>query len=209
MKKILCNLTPPIVLTVLRKLKLSLQVLSARGKIARSSKLHLACGTNIIDGWANIDLSNDAKVIKLDLTMPLPVSSETITFIYCEHFIEHISFNQAKRLISECYRVLKPGGVLRVSTPSLRKLIDEYLAGRLSEWSNVGFCPSTPCHMMNEGMRSWGHEFIYDAAELTQIFIETGFSMITNVPWRESNYEELNGLECRPFHDELILEGVK
>jgi len=209
MNKILCNLTPPIVLTVLRKLKLGLQVFLAWGKMARYSKLHLACGNNIIDGWANIDISNDAKVIILDLTMPLPASSETITFIYCEHFIEHISFNQAKRLISECYRVLKPGGVLRVSTPSLRKLIDEYLAGRLSEWYDVGFCPSTPCHMMNEGMRSWGHEFLYDAGELTQIFIDTGFSMVTSVAWRESNYEELKGLECRPFHGELILEGVK
>jgi predicted SAM-dependent methyltransferase len=183
----------------------------AKERIARFSKLHLACGTNIINGWANIDLSNDANIINFDLTIPLPVNSETISFIYCEHFIEHISYDQAKRLIGDCYRVLKPGGVLRVSTPSLRKLIDEYLAGRLSEWHDVGFFPSTPCHMMNEGMRSrsWGHEFLYDADELAHLFVDAGFSMVTNVAWRESNYEELKGLECRPFHDELILEAVK
>jgi hypothetical protein len=29
------------------------------------------------------------------------------------------------------------------------------------------------------------------------------------VAWRDSKYGELKGLKCRPFHDEIILEGVK
>jgi predicted SAM-dependent methyltransferase len=177
--------------------------------LAQHTKIHLACGSNIIDGWANIDLSGNKNVIRLDLTLPLPVNSKTIRFIYCEHFIEHISLEQAKGLLGECYRVLQPGGVLRLSTPNLRKGIDEYLSGRVSEWSDVGWNPSTPCRMMNEGLRLWGHQFVYDTDELENLLKETGFCNINRVTWRESKYEELKGLECRPFHDEIILECVK
>lgn len=190
-------------------LKMRLRFVSARKKLAGHTKLHLACGSNLIGGWANIDLTSDTRVIRYDLTMPLPVRSNTIRFIYSEHFIEHISLEQATRLIGECYRVLQPGGVLRMSTPSLRKLVDEYLSARLSEWSDVGWKPSTPCRMMNEGMRLWGHQFVYDTDELKHLFEENGFCNLTQVAWRESKYEELQNLECRPFHEEIILEGVK
>src|SRR2546430_27553 len=129
-------------------------------------KLHLGCGTNILPGWANIDMDGPSAVLKWDLTQPLPVQAGTVRFIFYEHFIEHITQPEAAALLGECYRVLVPGGVLRISTPSLRKLIDEYLLNRITEWINVNWHPATPCQLMNEGMRSWGHQFLYDAAEL-------------------------------------------
>lgn len=190
-------------------LKLNLQRILAMNKLSRFTKLNLGSGANVIDGWANIDLLSNKKVISLDLTKPLPIRSQKIKFIYSEHFIEHISFVQAKALLGECYRVLQYGGVIRVSTPSLRKLIDAYLSGNCSEWNDVGFNPSSPCQMMNDGMRLWGHQFVYDAEELKYLLEEIGFHSVTNVPWRESKYEELKGLEVRPFHDEIIVEAIK
>lgn len=208
-KRALKKLTPPVVLSMFGNLKMGLQLLLARKKLAGHTKLHLGGGSNIIEGWGNIDLARNKKVIRWDLTMRLPISSETIKFIYCEHFIEHISLEQAKGLLSECYRVLERGGIIRVSTPSLRKLIDEYLLGRLTEWSDVGWEPSTPCRMVNEGMHLCGHQFLYDAEDLRNLFEEIGFCNVSEVAWRESKYEELKGLEFRPFHDEIIIEAVK
>ncbi len=183
--------------------------LAARAQMARHAKLHLGCGNHIIEGWANIDMAGPDEVIKWDLSRPLPVESESVRHIYSEHFIEHISLDQATGLLGECRRVLTPGGVLRVSTPDLRKLIDVYLAGRLSEFHDVGWSPATPCRLLNEGMRSWGHQFLYDADELKRILETCGFGKITQVRWRESSHQELRELECRPFHDEIILEAVK
>ena len=188
-KKTLRNLTLPVLLLIHRNLKVAYQRIVARKELARHSRLHLGCGPNIIEGWANIDLYGPKNVICWDLTRPLPVSSETIKFIYSEHFVEHISLEQARGLLGECYRVLQPGGVLRVSTPSLRKLIDLYLSGKLLECIDVGWNPSTPCRLMNEGMRLWGHLFVYDCDELKHLLEAIGFCNLTRVIWHESNYE--------------------
>ena len=209
-KRTLQHLTPPIIMAICRSLQSYMTSPLAKQKMSNYSRLHLACGSNILDGWANIDLSSDKKsIISWDLTKPLPVSSGTIHYIFSEHFIEHIRLGEGRDLLSECYRVLKPGGVLRVSTPNLRKIIEEYLLGRLIEWSDVSWNPTTPCQMVNEALRLWGHQFVYDADELKRAFEETGFSQVTQVEWRKSKHKGLDGLECRPFHGEIILEGVK
>jgi predicted SAM-dependent methyltransferase len=137
------------------------------------------------------------------------VEAGTVRFIFNEHFIEHITQPEAAALLSECCRLLVPGGVLRVSTPSLRKLIEEYLLSRTTEWIDVGWAPATPCQMLNESMRLWGHKFLYDAAELKSLLRACGFAEIVDVEWRQSRHDELRSLECRPFHDEIILEATK
>lgn len=181
----------------------------ARERLGRESKLHLGCGDNILEGWANIDLSGPSEVIAHDLTAALPVADGTIGFIYSEHFIEHIPLVDAERLLAECHRILRPGGVLRLSTPDLAKLVSEYTQQRTSEWGDVDWNPATPCRMLNEGMRLWGHAFVYDWPELEALLKRAGFDKIARVRWRESTYPDLTGLECRSFHDELIVEATR
>ena len=207
-------LTPPIILTGLNKILYSHRISSAEKRMAQHSKLHIGCGTNILAGWANIDLLGGTKVIWWNCTTRLPIKTGSVNFIYNEHFIEHINMNQGKELLSECYRVLKPGGVVRLSTPNLKKIIDEYLLGDLSEWRNVKYSVNTgsqytPCRMVNDAMRLWGHEFVYDYEELTKLLKKIGFNTIIPVLWGESKYEELKGLESRPFNDEIIIEATK
>jgi predicted SAM-dependent methyltransferase len=183
---------------------------SPKGSWSPAAKqLHLGCGTNLLPGWVNVDFNALDGVIQHDLTQPFPLASEVIEFIYSEHFIEHITRAQALALLGECRRVLRTDGVIRLSTPNLKKLVDEYLACRISEWTDVDWRPSTPCQMVNEGLRLWGHQFVYDTEELMLLLNEAGFQQVTAVAWRESRYLELKGLECRPFHGEIIVEAVK
>ena len=182
---------------------------AAREKFAGLTRLHLGCGTNLLDGWANVDLSGPPPVIELDLTHPLPVADRSFDRVYCEHFIEHITLEEGRRLVAECHRVLRPGGIFRVSTPSLEKLVGEYRAGRLDEWHDMHWKPQTPCQLLNESMRLWGHQFLYDRAELTHLLESAGFTNIVSVGWRQSEHAELRGRECRPFHDELIIECTR
>lgn len=163
----------------------------------------------MLEGWANVDLTGNGLVVGWNLTQRLPVRSETVDFIFCEHFIEHISLEEGKRFLSECHRMLRPGGVLRVSTPSLNKLVEEYVACRLSEWTDVEWKPATPCRLLNEGLRLWGHQFVYDARELRNLIEEVGYDKVTEQAWHQSVNPELRGLERRPFHGELIFEATK
>ena len=58
-------------------------------------KLHLGCGTNYIQGWVNVDLDSPVADRQLDLRNPLPYSNGSTAFIFNEHFIEHISEEDA------------------------------------------------------------------------------------------------------------------
>ena len=74
-------------------------------------KIHLGCGTNYIDGWVNVDLDSVLADVHLDLRNPLPYADTSVDFIFNEHFIEHITRDEALGFLKECRRVLKPGGV--------------------------------------------------------------------------------------------------
>lgn len=171
-------------------------------------RLHLGCGSNVIRGWTNLDLEPGPGVVRHDLTRPLPFASGCAEFIFSEHFIEHIARPQAHALLRECHRVLRPGGILRLSTPDLRVLVAEYIKQRTTEWMDVGWLPLSPCQMFNEGMRLWGHQFVYDLDELAGLLFECGFREVVKVPWRQSAHGPLQGLECRPYHQEIILEAT-
>ena len=105
--------------------------------------------------------------------------------------------------------MLKPGGVLRFSTPNLDYLIKQYQEKNLLEWENVGWLPTSACTMINEGMHLWGHKYLYNMEELVNRLEMQGFSKIESVGWRESQHDDLRDLECRPFHHELIIEATR
>lgn len=172
------------------------------------TKLHLGCGSIRFEGWLNIDLESDDADLKLDLREPLPFEDESVDYIFSEHMIEHLVHSDGIRLLSECRRVLKPDGVLRISTPDLLWLTLVYHSELTSTWGQL-WHPATPCQLMNEGMRSWGHLFLYDRPELVSTLVSSGFTNVVDQEWRKSTHSDLNGLESRPFHNDLILEASK
>lgn len=184
------------------------QVWRARRQLARVDRLHLGCGPQVMTGWGNLDLDGGPGSIAFDLTHPLPKPAGSVRFIYSEHFIEHLTQAFGASLLRECRRVLRSDGVLRISTPDLRFLVEVYRSGRTNEWNDMGWTPETPCRLLNESMRLWGHTFLYDEPELKGVLSEAGFSRIERVKHRQSRHSDLAGLETRPFHHDLIIEAM-
>jgi predicted SAM-dependent methyltransferase len=172
-------------------------------------KLHLGCGSRHFKGWANVDFAGPRGTIKWNLTRPIPARPNSIHFIYSEHFIEHITRSEAALLLKNCFDLLVPSGVMRISTPNLKFLVDQYCSGCTKEWRDVQWEPDTPAQMLNEGLHLWGHQFVYDYDELSLALREAGFEHTRAVQWRESEYDELRGRETRPYHGDLIVEAVK
>jgi predicted SAM-dependent methyltransferase len=187
--------------------KRRMQRISARHRLDRIDRLHLGCGERVLAGWGNLDLDGGAGSIRFDLTQPVPKQDGSVRLIYSEHFIEHLSREAGLSLLRECRRVLRSNGVLRISTPDLRFIVDQYRAGRVSEWADMNWHPTTPCQLLNESMRLWGHVFLYDEPELTMALQEAGFARIQRVEYRHSAHSDLSGLETRPFHHDLIVEA--
>ena len=175
--------------------------------LKKYDRLHLGSGDRIIEGWANIDITG-LRTITWDLRKPLPIANGQVRFVYTEHFVEHIEREDALRLLGRVRTAMAPGGVLRVSTPDLAKLVADYQAGRVIRMEHGGWFPETPCRMVNEGMRYWGHVFVYDEPELVALLKECGFSDVRRVKWGESDHPELRNLESRPDFADLIFEAT-
>ncbi len=59
----------------------------------------------------------DSKHIFHDITEPYPIPDKSISNYEAEDVFEHIPYSLLPQTINEIYRILKPGGVLRISVP--------------------------------------------------------------------------------------------
>jgi len=140
-KTLFQNITPPIIWNLARKVLKSVgkpqtltygednndtfhaNILSIiqKGNI----KLHLGCGTIYKEGWINIDNNSDKNIQKLDLDWDLrnslPFPDNSVDFIFNEHFLEHLTVEEGIQAIKDFFRVLKPGGTMRIAMPDLEK----------------------------------------------------------------------------------------
>ena len=190
--------------------------------------LHLGCGKHLLAGWLNSDLRADPcrGVIGVDATRRLPFDDGVFERVFSEHMIEHIPYSSGVQLVEECFRVLRPGGVIRISTPDFRFLVNLYLGSSRGiradyvRWSTERFIPWAdgydPLFVANNFVRCWGHQFIYDEEVLGRVMEAAGFRMVSRRRVQESAYPALRNLEnsgrMPPGFLELesvILEGKK
>ena len=88
------------------------------------SGLQIGCGVNILDGWLNTDiLPRTNQVIPLNAAKPFPFPDHSFNHVFSEHQIQVLSLNRGRFMLSECYRVLKPGGSIRIAALNLETLV--------------------------------------------------------------------------------------
>ena len=207
----------------------------------KMDRLNLGCGPYAPAGWLNLDgswnawLSNHSylrKALKAigalgknglgikwnvrpivhDLTKPLPFRKNSIAFIYAAHVIEHLYLADAQRLLHECLRVLRPGGVIRLVVPDLRSMVSTYLknknggspsrqervsaADQLNE--RLGFrSPAPPTgNPLFKFYSLWKdfhhHKWMYDSDSLIGYMENAGFKAVSEKAYLQS---EIPGIE--------------
>ena len=62
-----------------------------------------------------------------DIRLPLSFPDNSFDAANLYHVLEHLSPSEGKGFIAEIFRVLKPGGLCRVSVPNLELIVREYL----------------------------------------------------------------------------------
>lgn len=96
---------------------------------AQQPKLNLGCGYRFHPDWINLDLvPADPQVQQHDLLAGIPFGNESVSAVYHSHLLEHLNPTDGRRLIEECFRVLLPGGILRIVVPDLERIAELYLA---------------------------------------------------------------------------------
>ena len=89
--------------------------------------LNLGCGSKFHKDWVNLDMTSDSPhVIAANLLKGIPFPDNSFDVIYHSQVLEHILKDKAHDFIKECYRVLKPNGIIRIVVPDLENIVNEY-----------------------------------------------------------------------------------
>jgi len=128
--------------------------------------LQLGCGWNPRAGWLNTDREPREGIVALDVTRRFPLPDACLDNVYSEHMIEHIPFEEGQHMLHECFRVLRSGGVVRTTTPSISILIRLFLHDRTQledryvAWSAASLVPPAPgplaAFVFHSFVRNWG-----------------------------------------------------
>ena len=169
---------------------------------AAEPRLHVGAGPVRLAGWLNSDLIS--ADVYLDIGRRQPFGDATFAYAFGEHVIEHLSERQAEMALAELCRVLRPGGVLRLTTPDLRKIIAIYedrnpAIGRAAYArfldEQTGKRHERPCQILNDCLRLWGHRYVYDEHDLRARLRLAGFTRVERLEPGESSHAALRGLE--------------
>lgn len=161
-------------------------------------KVNYGCGSNLLDGWLNVDLypGDASHYMQLDLLDKHPFSDKSISFGFAEDLLEHFSQAQSILFMNEISRTFVKGGVLRLSYPSLEGVLKKH------------YFPSDEARVRNgefEAYVFWDHIHFYSNEELRLLAQHLGFQNVEFVTYGESRYPELCGLDTR--YDQIGLNA--
>lgn len=168
--------------------------------------LHLGAGSHVLPGWFNTDIRPASREIHfLDSTARFPFPDGVFDHVFSEHHIEHVTWDRAQVMLAECLRVLRPGGVLRIATPSLEAIAalvtatptpaQQHYVDVMSERHLRTNLPAGVAGVVNNTFLSWGHQFIYDRPTLLAALADAGFTTPVFTAPGVSEHEHLRGIE--------------
>jgi SAM-dependent methyltransferase len=169
-------------------------------KKTKPIKLNLGCGTNLVEGWTNVDNNPEYKIkepglyLKWDLRKPLPYEDGSVDKIFHEHFIEHLTKSQGDAFLRDSYRALKPGGTMRIGWPDTTRMIRAYTLRNkkyfdfIAENVNLGSVPDSWDELLVDFFYSWDHKYGYTRNHLKKLLLEIGFKKAKVKKYMQSDY---------------------
>ena len=58
----------------------------------------------------------------------IPLPDGSLEVVYSSHVLEHLDSSETERFLAEIHRVLRPGGIIRLALPDLRRRAEKYIA---------------------------------------------------------------------------------
>jgi predicted SAM-dependent methyltransferase len=168
--------------------------------------LNLGSGPLVVPGCINIDFFGVPGIdYGADLRRPLKIADCTVDGIFSEHTIEHLTYAEAGRLLRECHRIMKPGGVIRIVLPDLALFIHRYSdrdEAWFRRWEGLMFTESpdrerakrrisTPLQAISFVTQEYGHVSAWDFPTLRFYLEDSGFRQVTQAGFMQGRCPEL------------------
>jgi len=180
-------------------------------KGCNKKKIALGSGKEVKNGWIGLDYSRSGKnVYPVNLLFPLPFIDNSIDEILAEHIFEHFHIDDIRTLSSECYRVMKKGGIIRIVSPDANYIAKLILEGKnieknkdlindikIHRWKENDLCWFK---FINRLSHQWGeHKSLINKEIVTLLLNDVGF---TEVYYPNSTKESLLFQEIPDIHSQ-------
>ncbi|MFA7301110.1 MAG: methyltransferase domain-containing protein [Candidatus Shapirobacteria bacterium] len=159
------------------------------------------CGLTKVAGWFGLIDKNYVTVWPkfkyFDIRHRLPFENSCVNYIYCSHVLEHFEKNEVFKILSECRRVLKKGGVVRIVLPDLKKLIDSYDGSDLFCREFYGYDKDLIFGFWGNIKKLFirGHQWMYGQDEFVNLLKEVGFKKVNVVSYRKGVCPDIDKLD--------------
>jgi predicted SAM-dependent methyltransferase len=188
--------------------------------------LNLGCGGNILRNYINLDYGWVRGIdLCWDIRKGIPLPSNSMRGIFTEHTLEHFTWRDAIRVfLPECFRILREGGVLRITVPDAELCLRTYEEARARGETGTSFrapydggdrIPLTPMMHVNNTFRriyeplEVGHKFVYDFQTLEYFLHCVGFVDVTKESFRRGRDPMLLADYQKRAAETLYVEAVK
>ena len=173
--------------------------------------INLCSGEVMLDEYINIDLDLRSD-LKLDLEKKLlPFQNNSIDRVVMMSAINYFKYDRASIIIDDIYRILKPGGIIRVGVQDLELISKKYLDKDYKFFfqTNKNFTQRFHGETLGDkinyffyrggsGIRSKHHKYMWDFNSLKFLFHKSGFEKIENKKFLDSNIPNIDKIDNRP-----------
>lgn len=171
-------------------------------------RLHLGSGNERKEDWVNVDLAGYPVDVAWNLAQPLPLPDGSADGVFHEHLLEHLTLSEGLALAEESYRLLRPGGVLRIGVPDAGEGIRSYSEEPSGFLERVRpGCP-TPLLALEAIFYYPGHKTMYDFETLELLLSAAGFERPERRAFGESGLDPVPDSPHRR-EETLYVEAVR
>ncbi len=157
---------------------------------------------NSKNGWTSVDYDG-APIIHDLRVFPWPFETDSIEAINASHVLEHLKKDTAYEFLRECYRILQPGGTVRIAVPDMDKLIRLMRSG-IGAINDVSLSGATISFEPIDEQDVHGHNYMYCFESLAYMMEKTGFVQVEQSDFNSSSFEVLRGVDT-PLYKEISL----
>lgn len=152
-------------------------------------KLHLGCGKRHLAGFFHIDALAAPHVDLVSRVERLPMFADgSVDLIYASHVLEHFSRKEFRGVLQEWFRILSPGGVLRLAVPDFAACAKLYHEQGLKD----GLTGLVGLIVGGQRDQYDFHKMVFDRPLLTRELRAVGFGEVREWNWRETEHAAMD-----------------